>query len=69
MVSRPETKKPRLIMLSGRFYTIDCQLQRFQQALDASEYISFDSPEGQKLCLEFGVARSVSEQQAAEAQG
>ena len=69
MESKAKMKSPRMIMLSGRFYVVDCRLQRFQQVLNPSDYISFDSSEGQKLCAEFGVARSVSEQQAAEVQG
>ena len=61
MVSKPEAKKPRLIMLSGRFYTIDRQLQRFQQVLNPSDYIRFDSTEGKKLCAEFGVNSTCEE--------
>ena len=57
MESKSETKKPRMIMLSGRFYIVDCQLQRFRQTLDPSDYISFDSLEGRQLCSEFGVAQ------------
>ena len=61
MASKPETKKPRLIMLSGRFYTIDRQLQRFQQVLNPSDYISFDSTEGRQLCAEFDVNSACEE--------
>ena len=57
MASKLETRKPHMVMSSGRVYVVDCQQKRFQQVLDPYDYISFDSPQGKELCVEFGVAK------------
>ncbi len=55
MGSKPECKKPRMVMLSGMFYVVDFQQKRFQQVLDPYDYVSFDSLEGRQLCSKFGL--------------
>ena len=67
-MQKAEESQPRKIMLSNSFYIVDNQLQRFRRVLDPSEYIDFDSPEGQEVCDEFGVARSSREKKTAEVQ-